>query len=149
VHPSLGHNPLGAVAVVVLLALTSVTVWTGAFGGEAAEDLHEIVAWTLLAAVAIHIIAVVGMSLLERENLVRAMIASRKARDRHPKAVDAKTPRVPGIILTVAVLAAAVYGVLRYDPEAFKLRPSEAYEHRSGAPQAAPAKTADSGAHDN
>lgn len=27
---TLGHNPLGAVAVVVLLALTAITVWTGA-----------------------------------------------------------------------------------------------------------------------
>jgi cytochrome b len=43
-EPSLGHNPLGGVAVVVLLALTAVTLWTGAFGGEAAEELHEVIA---------------------------------------------------------------------------------------------------------
>ena len=56
-EPSIGHNPLGAVAVVILLALAAITVWTGAFGGEAAEELHEIVAWTLLAMVAIHVVA--------------------------------------------------------------------------------------------
>ena len=48
-EPSLGHNPLGAVAVVILLVLTAATVWTGAFGGEAAEELHEVTAWVLLA----------------------------------------------------------------------------------------------------
>lgn len=42
--PTLGHNPLGALAVLILLALTAITVWTGAFGGEAAEELHEVIA---------------------------------------------------------------------------------------------------------
>jgi cytochrome b len=148
VHPSLGHNPLGALAVVVLLGLIAVTVWTGAFGGQGGEDLHEIVAWTLLAAVAIHVIAVIAMSLLQRENLVRAMVTGRKAGEQHPHAVDAKSPTAVGIMLTAGVLAAAIYGVLRYDPEAFSLRTSEAYEHRSQAQEAGiPAQTGESDEH--
>jgi cytochrome b len=134
-EPSLGHNPLGALAVLLLLSLIAFTVLTGAFGDEGAEDMHEIVAWTLLAAVALHILAVIGMSLLQRENLVRAMVTGRKARERHPGSVDATRPPVVGMVLTVAVVAAAIFGVLRYDPGAFTLRPSEAYEHRSGAPR--------------
>ena len=46
---TLGHNPLGGISVIILLALVCGTVWTGAFGGEGAEDLHELIAWTLLA----------------------------------------------------------------------------------------------------
>jgi hypothetical protein len=133
--------------VVVLLGLIAVTVWTGAFGGGAAEDLHEVVAWTLLAAVAIHVVAVLAMSMLQRENLVGAMVTGRKASDRHPGAVNAKRPRAAGIILTVGVLAAAIYGVLRYDPQAFSLRTSEAYEHRSVAQDRSAAQTEDSQEH--
>lgn len=33
-EPSFGHNPLGGLTVVVLLALIAVTVWSGAFGGS-------------------------------------------------------------------------------------------------------------------
>lgn len=135
-EPSLGHNPLGAVAVVVLLALAAVTVWTGAFGGEAAEELHEIVGWTLLAMVALHVLAVLAMSLFERENLVRAMITGTKPAERHPGAVNARKPRSVGLVLALAAVAISVYGILRYDPKAFSLRSSEALEHQRAEPPA-------------
>ena len=128
----LGHNPLGAVAVVFLLALTAATVWTGAFGGEAAEELHEIIGWTLLAMVGIHVVAVLVMSMLERENLVRAMITGDKDRDRHPGAVDARRPSGIAIVIAALVIAATAYAVLRYDPQAFTLRSAESFEHRAG-----------------
>ena len=130
-EPSLGHNPLGAVAVVILLALTGVTVLTGAFRGEAAEDLHELIAWTLLAMVGLHVVAVVAVSVLERENLVRAMISGTKAANRHAGAYDAKPPRLAALLLACAVIAGAVYGVLRYDSQAFTLRPAEAFGDRA------------------
>ena len=133
IAPSLGHNPLGGIAVLLLLGLTAATVWTGAFAGEAAEDLHEIIGWTLLAMVALHVVAVLAMSLLQRENLVRAMVTGRKLRERHPSADDAQSPSPVGIVLSLAVLGAALAGVLKYDPDAFTPRSSEAFEHR-GAP---------------
>lgn len=128
--PSLGHNPLGAIAVVILLALTATAVWSGGFGGESAEDLHEIVGWTLLAMVVIHILAVIVMSRLERENLVRAMVTGDKPASRHPGARDARRPTLIAFLVGLAVLAASIYGVLRYDPQAFTLRSSESFEHR-------------------
>jgi cytochrome b len=136
VEPSLGHNPLGGIAVLLLLGLTAITVWTGAFGGEAAEELHEIIAWTLLAMVVVHIIAVVTMSLLLRENLIRAMVTGTKPRVRHPTASDATPPRPIGAIVTLVVLGLSLFGVLRYDPDAFRLRTSEAFEHRGAAADA-------------
>lgn len=129
----LGHNPLGAVAVVILLALTAATVWTGAFGGEAAEELHEIIGWTLLAMIALHIVAVVVMSVVERENLARAMVTGDKPAHRHPGSVDAKPPRVFALVLALLVVAGTAYAILRYDPQAFTLRSAEAFEHRVGA----------------
>lgn len=133
--PSLGHNPLGAVAVVILLTLTGLTVWTGAFGGEAAEDFHELIAWTLLGMVGVHILAVATMSVLERENLIRAMIGGSKPAERHPGAKDATAPRAAALLLACAVVAGAIYGVLRYDPQAFTLRSPEAVERSAGAVQ--------------
>ena len=136
-EPSLGHNPLGGIAVVILLALTATVVWTGAFGGESAEDLHEIVGWTLLAMVGVHIAAVVVMSALERENLVRAMVTGTKARSRHPDARDAWPPSVWALLVGHGVLAASIYAVLQYDPQAFTPRSSESFEHRGESRSAA------------
>lgn len=130
-EPTLGHNPLGAVAVVILLALTAITVWTGAFGGEAAEELHEVIAWVLLAMVALHVVAVIVMSMLERENLVRAMVTGDKPVARHPGAVDAKSPRAVAWLAATVVVGVTTYLIVQYDPDAFALRSAESFEHRA------------------
>ena len=132
-EPSLGHNPLGAVAVVILLVLAGVTVWTGAFGGESAEDLHELVGWTLLAMIGIHILAVLVMSVLERENLVRAMISGTKPALRHPGARNARAPRAAALLFACAVVGATAYAVLQYDRQAFTLRSAESAERSADA----------------
>lgn len=126
IEPTLGHNPLGALAVLALLLLTAATVWTGAFGGEGAEDLHEVVAWTLLVVIAVHIAAVAIMSRLQRENLVRAMITGDKPAARHPRAADAKRPTMLGIVLAALVVVGSLYGVLSFDPQAFAPRAHDA-----------------------
>lgn len=130
--PTVGHNPLGAVAVVILLALTAVTVWSGAFGGEAAEELHEVIAWVLLAMVALHVIAVVVMSIFERENLVRAMITGDKPAAKHPGAGDARSPGIIALAVAAGVVATTAYLVHLYDPDAFTLRSAESFEDRGG-----------------
>jgi cytochrome b len=130
-EPTLGHNPLGAVAVVALLALTAITVWTGAFGGEAAEDFHEAIAWALLAMIALHVVAVIVMSMLERENLVRAMISGDKPTARHPGAVDARPPGIVAWLVGAVAVAVMGYAVIQYDPNAFALRSAESFEHRA------------------
>jgi cytochrome b len=132
-EPSLGHNPLGAVAVVILLLLMGITVWTGAFGGESAEALHEFVAWTLLAMIALHILAVILMSVIERENLIRAMVSGTKPADRHPGAKNARPPRATALAFVFAVVIGAVYGTLCYDRQAFTLRSTEAADRGAAA----------------
>lgn len=103
--------------MVLMLVLAAVTVWTGAFGGESTEDLHEIVAWTLLAMVGVHILAVVIMSVLQHENLVRSMVSGTKPALRHPDARDAHAPTAAALLLAAIVVAGAAYGILRYDPQ--------------------------------
>lgn len=144
-EPSLGHNPLGALAVLVMLALTAITVWSGAFGGEAAEELHEVVGWTLLAMVVLHIVAVIAMSVIERENLVRAMITGDKPAARHPGAVDARRPEPLALLAAAAVVAAAAYAVLQYDRDAFTPRSAESYEHRGAVAKEATAREREEG----
>ena len=125
-EPTLGHNALGALSVLLLLALVAATVWTGVI---LAEDTHELLAWTLLALVAIHVAAVIIMSVLTRENLVAAMITGTKPVEPHPGARNAKRPGVLGLLIASAVLIGTVYAIRTYDPLAFTLRSAEDYEH--------------------
>jgi cytochrome b len=119
-EPTLGHNALGALSVILLLGLVTATVWTGAAGAD--EEVHEVIAYAMLALVAAHVIAVIVMSIMTRDNLVRAMITGRKRRERYPDAHDARraSPGAPGLALLAA--AAMVAAILAYDPQAFQPR---------------------------
>lgn len=123
--PHLGHNPLGAVAVVALLALVAATIVTGLAGGE---DAHETIANTLLVLIALHVTAIVVMSVLTRDNLVRAMITGRKSASSFPEAHDARPPSRLAWPLAAIVLGVSAYLALRTDPLAFTPHPAETGE---------------------
>ena len=66
-----GHNPAGSWAIYALLASTLAVGGTGLavyneVGGRWLEQLHEFIANAMLAVVAIHVIGVLGGSLLHR-----------------------------------------------------------------------------------
>ena len=94
--------------------------------------MHEVVAWVLLAMVALHVVAVIVMSVLERENLVRAMVTGYKPKARHPGAQDAIAPGAVALLVGATVFAGTAYSILQYDADAFTLRSAESYEHRVG-----------------
>lgn len=127
---TVGHNALGALSVMLLLALITATVWTGV---ARAGELHEVIAWTMLGLVGVHVAAVVVMSFMTRESLVGAMITGSKPAARHADARDARPPTVIGLILAVLAVVGAIYAVLAYDPLAFTPRSAESYEHRASA----------------
>lgn len=137
--PSIGHNPLGAVAVLALLALCGLVGWTGIqlkTGGGGEEDLHEVAAYALLGLIALHVAAVIAMSIMTRDNLVLAMITGRKSAVSHPGATAAIKPGLVGIVLASLILCATVFAVLRFDPQAFSIQGrelGEANERHSSA----------------
>ena len=91
----LGHNPGAAVMILALLAgvlLVGVTGWlqtTDAFFGAGwLEELHEALAYGVLALVGVHVLAAVGESVHYGENLIAAMIHGRKRALEHDNAHD-------------------------------------------------------------
>lgn len=82
-HIAPGHNPLGGIVmlglmlVILLIGLTG--YWTvKEFLGDFMSEAHEVIASFALGLVIIHIAAAVIMSLLQKENLVRAMLSGKK-----------------------------------------------------------------------
>lgn len=79
----LGHNPAGAVAIVLLLVLTLVVVATGwasynELAGGWLGEVHEAASGLMLGVVGVHVAGVVVASWLHRENLVGSMINGHK-----------------------------------------------------------------------
>lgn len=79
-----GHNPVGALAIVALLGLTLAIAGSGwavfnDAGGDRLEGIHELAANAMLVVIGIHIAGVLLASRLGRENLIGAMFTGRKA----------------------------------------------------------------------
>jgi len=81
----MGHNPLGGWMVLLLLAMTAAVAATGwlfttdrFWGVNWVAELHNGLAWLLLALIALHIAGVIFTSLRHRENLPGAMLTGRK-----------------------------------------------------------------------
>lgn len=103
-----GHNPAGALAMLVLLALPLVIGVTGwalfndVWGGWT-EDLHETAANAMLALVGVHVAAALLSSVLHRENLVKSMVTGFK-RGAPQEAINS-TWRSVAVLMLAAVLA--------------------------------------------
>ncbi|MCK6444025.1 cytochrome b/b6 domain-containing protein [Elstera cyanobacteriorum] len=83
----LGHNPAGGAMILVLLTLLATVAGTGVamtsdalWGNHLVEEIHETAANALLVCIGIHVAAVILMSKLDKENLVKAMITGKKRR---------------------------------------------------------------------
>jgi len=119
-----GHNPLGGLMVVALIAAVAALTATGlvALGGvlksgplafatsftvgEGALELHELLAFALLGLVALHLGGVVLDGVRHRESLVRAMVTGRKAR--HADDVTARSRHARPLAASATVLGLAV-----------------------------------------
>jgi cytochrome b len=82
-----GLNPAGTamlVALLLLLAISTVTGWMSTtvrfFGVPWVEDSHSYVSDAVIVLVVIHVLGVLLMCVLQRENLIRAMFTGRKRR---------------------------------------------------------------------
>ncbi|NHA14232.1 cytochrome b/b6 domain-containing protein [Thioalkalivibrio sp. XN279] len=121
-HEPAGHTPAGGWMIIVLLALLLLQVASGMLNShdgldagpwywaasadlrDIAEDTHETVFNILLAAAAVHIVAVLLYLVRPGINLVAAMFSGRK---------QTREPAIPGSRLPLALLllAAAAAGV--------------------------------------
>lgn len=80
---TVGHNPAGGWAIVLLLSLgllTGASGWANfnELGGHWLEEAHEALASAMLTVVVVHLAGVASACWLHRENLVRAMLDGRK-----------------------------------------------------------------------
>jgi cytochrome b len=79
----IGHNPAGALAIVLML-LSSIAIVASGWaiyhdvGGHLVEELHETAANAMLLIVGVHVAGVAMASRLHRENLVRSMVTGTK-----------------------------------------------------------------------
>jgi cytochrome b len=81
----LGHNPLGGWMVVALLLAAALAGASGAlyttdryWGDDTVYALHRIAGWSFAVLVPLHLGGVVLTSILQRENLLRALLSGRK-----------------------------------------------------------------------
>ncbi|WP_045224224.1 cytochrome b/b6 domain-containing protein [Methyloterricola oryzae] len=79
----LGHNPAGALAIILLIGLGLISSLTGwlvyeELGPEWLEEVHEVAANAMLAVVIVHVLGVLASSWIHQENLIKAMITGRK-----------------------------------------------------------------------
>jgi cytochrome b len=110
-----GHNPLGAVAILALIGLgvtSGVSGWLlyEDVGGEGMKELHEVISNAMLAIVVLHVAGVLIASRLHRENLILGMISGRK---RGPAGTGIASPRRGiGMLLVAALTGALTWGWL-------------------------------------
>ena len=93
----IGHNPLGALSVLGLLAVMVVQVCTGLFSGDpydgatgplnafvgvgtadALTDWHEWFYWVVIGMVALHLSAITFYAVVKQNDLVSPMVSGRK-----------------------------------------------------------------------
>lgn len=124
--PHIGHNPLGALSVLALLALLGLQVGLGLFAQDtdavssgplnhlvswdtatAASEAHGIVFNVLLAIIALHVAAILFYRFVRKNDLVTPMINGRRA-----VAAGIAQPPIASWIKAVAVaIIAAVFAL--------------------------------------
>jgi len=131
-----GHNPLGALMVVALLALIALQATFGLFANDeifnagplaglvskplslGLTSLHRKIFYWIAAAIAVHVIAVVAHVRLKRENIILAMITGRKpAHLVQPGEAIPSSRSLHAVALFVAVVAALAV-LLQFAPPA-------------------------------
>lgn len=87
-----GHNPLGGLMIIALLATLIAICISGIFmsidslyGNEFLEEAHEFFTNILIILVIMHVVGVIFSSLRHRENLIKSMMTGIK---RHDEKID-------------------------------------------------------------
>jgi cytochrome b len=129
-----GHNPLGAIAVVVILALVTAQATSGLFiyddilyegpwyvaaseqVADVASRIHHWLGWPIGAIIAIHLTAILFYRLYKRQRLTRAMITGRKPAKRVPEEAAIRSSRTWLAIVLIIAVAAFTWWLLAVAP---------------------------------
>lgn len=115
---NLGHNPAGALAMLALMAMVLLIGITGYWNvkeyyGDFMEEAHEAIASITLALVVIHVAAAIVMSLIQKENLVKAMVTGKK------RGLMSQATRHPMYLIGAALALAWLYFMFLINSGAF------------------------------
>ena len=121
----IGHNPAGSWTIVILLGMSAAIAVSGLMTlggeeqhgplaglltfeqGELAHQIHELLAWSTLAVIAIHLSGVLTESLLLQENLVRSMVSGWKLTTTN--AISAAPRAKTGLALLLLITTAGLF----------------------------------------
>lgn len=79
----MGHNPAGGYSIIVMLSLGLAVVGSGLavyfeVGGDSLERAHDVLSYSMLYVVGVHLLGVIVSSRMHQANLVRSMIDGHK-----------------------------------------------------------------------
>lgn len=131
-----GHNPLGAIMVVILLLTVLIQAITGLFTNDEIlnlgplyayitdelslklTSLHRQLFYWILGAIFLHIAAVLLHVFFKKENLIKAMFSGKKTVKGLEQEKSIESSRILLAIIIVIVLAAILAWVITTAPEA-------------------------------
>lgn len=129
-----GHSPLGAIAVVVILAIVAVQASSGLFisddilyegpwfvavsedTADFASTIHHRLVWPVGALIAIHLAAIAFYRLFKGQRLTRAMITGRKPETRVPDSASIPRSRSLLALILIALVAGFTWWLLAIAP---------------------------------
>jgi len=118
-----GHNPGSAYAIFAMLIMMIGLAITGimlGLGNEWVEEIHESLAYTMVAVAATHIMGVLFHTIRHRENIAASMFHGKKEAETH-EAIPSSRPII-GVIFIV-LIGAWAWGLLtNYDASMQSIR---------------------------
>lgn len=132
--PSVGHNPLGGLMVIVMLLLTIVQVSTGLFATDASiwtgpyypsvksstasllSTIHSVNVNIILGAVGLHILAIIYYHTFKKQSLVSSMVTGYKSSAHVPAHHAIASSQLFKAVIVCAIAACVVYVLLANAP---------------------------------
>lgn len=133
---SVGHSPLGAWAILLMLVILLGQAITGLFANDQVFEtgplfgyvdigtsdrlttIHRQLFDLIAIVIGVHISAVLLYLVLKRENLLRPMITGRKSAEQVPESEQVTDSRLPVALVLLALIIGALVWLVRNAPEA-------------------------------
>ncbi|MBX5460040.1 MAG: cytochrome b/b6 domain-containing protein [Steroidobacteraceae bacterium] len=129
-----GHNPLGGISVIVMLALvafqattglfaTDDILWTGPYNSAVSTEtadrltsLHHANFNLILAMVSLHVLAIVFYFFVKKQNLIGAMFHGKKPAAHVPEHEAITRSELTKAVIVIAISAGLVYWLISAAP---------------------------------